>query len=83
MKGRLNNKLIWRVYARISCFEYILDTIENSIDRATNHVEEGTSELLKASQYQSKYRRKLCYLVLIAAVIAIILIIVLLVDLKR
>ncbi|KAF2902845.1 hypothetical protein ILUMI_03339 [Ignelater luminosus] len=60
-----------------------VDTIENSIDRATGHVEDGAAELLKASQYQNKYRRKLCVLVIIAAIIISILIAVVVATVKR
>lgn len=62
--------------------EYV-DTIENSIDRATGHVEDGAQELLKASRYQTRYRRKLCILVIIAIVVVSVLIGILVGTLKR
>ncbi|KAJ8985382.1 hypothetical protein NQ317_007539 [Molorchus minor] len=60
-----------------------IDTIENSIDHAAGNVEEGTEQLIKASQYQNKYRRKLLYLVVIGLIIVAILIAVLVSELKR
>ncbi|CAG9854650.1 unnamed protein product [Phyllotreta striolata] len=60
-----------------------IDTIENSIDHAAGNVEEGAEHLVKASRYQTRYRKKLFILVGIAAVIAIILIIILVVQFKK
>lgn len=48
-----------------------IDTIENSIDRAVGNVEEGTEQLIKASRYQGRRRRKLLYLVLVFTVIVV------------
>lgn len=59
------------------------DSIEDNIDTTAANVEGGTAELQKASQYQQKYRKRLCYLALIGTVILIILIIILVVELKR
>lgn len=67
---------------RFLIFEFI-DTIENSIDHAAGNVEEGTEQLIKATRYQNKYRKKLLVLVAIAAVIVIVLIAVLVTELKK
>lgn len=66
-------------------FEYVLipDTIENCIENATGNIEQGASELQKAAQYQNKFRRKLCILVIISLIIVSILIAILVVTLKR
>lgn len=48
------------------------DTIENSIDHAAGDVEAGTSELVKAAEYQAKYRRKVAILLIIAIIIGLI-----------
>lgn len=48
------------------------DTIENSIDHAAGDVEAGTSELVKAAEYQAKYRRKVAILLIIAVIIGLI-----------
>lgn len=48
------------------------DTIENSIDHVAGDVEAGRSELLKAAEYQAKYRRKVAILLLIAVIIGLI-----------
>lgn len=62
---------------------FLVDTIENSIDHAAGNIEEGTEQLIKASSYQNKYRKKLLILVAIATVIVIILIAVLVTQLKK
>ncbi|XP_055303628.1 syntaxin-12 [Sitodiplosis mosellana] len=49
-----------------------IDTIENSIDNVGNDVEAGRSELVKAAEYQAKYRRKVIILLLIAVIIGLI-----------
>lgn len=59
-----------------------IDRIENSIDQTAGNVEEGTEQLIKASGYQNKYRKKLLILVIIAIVIAAILIAILVAKLK-
>lgn len=61
-------------YMCIFKYDYalILDTIENSVDHAANDVEAGTSELQKAIQSQTKYRRKVLILLIIAVIIGII-----------
>lgn len=51
-----------------------ISNIENNIESVHDHVELGTQELLKASNYQSKFRRKLCVLLSIAITFVIILI---------
>lgn len=59
----------------IDLIEYICgfsDTIEGSIDHVANDVEGGRSELLKAAEYQAKYRRKVAILLLIAVIIGLI-----------
>lgn len=53
------------------CFAFV-DTIENSIDHVAGDVEAGRSELLKAAEYQAKYRRKVAILLLIAVIIGLI-----------
>lgn len=54
-----------------------IDSIEANVERAYGNVEQGTEQLLKASQYQKKSRKKMCILIviflIIAAVIAIII----------
>jgi t-SNARE domain-containing protein 1 len=60
-----------------------IDTIENSIDHAAGNVEEATEQLVTASRYQNKYRRKLLILMLIGLVIVAIIIVILVVQLKK
>ncbi|XP_066254619.1 syntaxin-7 [Euwallacea similis] len=61
----------------------VISTIENSIDHAGGNVAQGTEELIKASGYQNRYRKKILILVIVAAIIAIILIAVLVSELKK
>jgi len=49
-----------------------IDTIEGSIDHTAGNVESGTSELLKAAEYQARYRRKVGILLIIAVIIGLI-----------
>ncbi|KAK0062981.1 syntaxin-7-like isoform X1 [Biomphalaria pfeifferi] len=51
----------------------VLDSIEANIDNATMSVEEGTKQLSKAREYQSRARRKkFCIIIIILVVLAII-----------
>lgn len=60
----------------------MINTIENSIENVHGNVEMGAQELIKASNYQSKFRRKMCFLLLLAVVVVIIIIIVLVIKLS-
>ncbi|KAK0162718.1 hypothetical protein PV327_006473 [Microctonus hyperodae] len=60
----------------------MIDTIENSIENVHGNVELGAQELVKASNYQNKFRRKICILLVIAVAIAIILIVILVTKLS-
>ncbi|ENN78788.1 syntaxin-12 [Dendroctonus ponderosae] len=60
-----------------------IETIENSIDHAVGNVTEGAEQVRKASQYQTRYRKKLIIFVIIAVLIAIILIAILATTLKK
>ncbi|XP_052775811.1 syntaxin-7-like isoform X2 [Mya arenaria] len=46
-----------------------LDSIEANVEHATIHVEEGTKQLGKARDYQSKARRKKCCLIIVLLVV--------------
>lgn len=54
------------------CDLIVSDTIENSIDHAADDVEAGRAELIKAAEYQAKYRRKVAILLIIAVIIGTI-----------
>ena len=68
------------MYVNLREFQYIsntfsiTDSIENNIENTQGRVELGTQELIKASNYQSKFRRKLCILLTIVIIFVIILI---------
>ncbi|XP_034948640.1 syntaxin-7 [Chelonus insularis] len=59
-----------------------IDTIENSIENVHGNVGLGAEELARASNYQNKFRRKLCILLIIAFVALIILTIILVTKLS-
>ncbi|KAG9436609.1 syntaxin-12 isoform X1 [Apis mellifera carnica] len=59
-----------------------INTIDNHIENVHGNVELGAQELIKASNYQSKYRRKVFVLLLLAIIVVIILIIVLVTKLS-
>lgn len=50
----------------------VVDSIEANVERATVHVEEGTQSLRKASELQSKSRKKALIIVLILIAICIV-----------
>ncbi|XP_015111532.1 syntaxin-7 [Diachasma alloeum] len=59
-----------------------IDTIENNIENVHGNAELGAQELVKASNYQSKFRRKICILLIIAVIVLIILTIILVTKLS-
>ncbi|XP_052861961.1 syntaxin-12 isoform X2 [Anopheles cruzii] len=50
----------------------VIDTIENSIGRTAENVEDGAQELAKAATYQNRYRRKVLILLVIAVILGLI-----------
>ncbi|KYN15746.1 PREDICTED: syntaxin-7 [Trachymyrmex cornetzi] len=52
----------------------VIDSIEASVERTEVSVNEGASQVRQASMYQTKLRKKKCFLVVIAVVIVAILI---------
>lgn len=61
----------------------VLDSIEANMTSADTHVEKGTHELVKASDYQKKARSKMLCLLVIIAIVAGILVTVLVTQLKK
>lgn len=59
-----------------------INTIDNHIENVHGNVELGAQELIKGSNYQSKYRRKVFILLLLAIIVVVILIIVLVTKLS-
>ncbi|KAL7303000.1 syntaxin-7 [Trichogramma pretiosum] len=59
-----------------------INSIENNIENAHGHVELGAQELIKASNYQNKFRRKICILLVVAITFVIILILVIVLSKK-
>lgn len=51
---------------------YFPDSIESGIDNTAADIESGRAELIKAAEYQAKYRRKVAILLLIAVIIGLI-----------
>lgn len=50
----------------------MINTIEDNVEQTVGSVEDGTSELLKATQSQAKYRKKVVILLIIAVIVGII-----------
>ncbi|XP_003703289.1 syntaxin 13 [Megachile rotundata] len=59
-----------------------VNTIDNAVENIHGNVELGTQELIKGSNYQSKYRRKVYVLLLLAIIVVVILIIILVTKLS-
>ncbi|KAK8732596.1 hypothetical protein OTU49_006837 [Cherax quadricarinatus] len=51
----------------------IVDSIEDNVESAHSHVEEGREELLKAASYQNKSRRRMCLCILILIIVLAII----------
>lgn len=49
-----------------------IETIEGSIDHTASNIEAGASELLKAAELQTRYRRKVAILLIIAVIVGLI-----------
>ncbi|XP_008203602.2 syntaxin-7 [Nasonia vitripennis] len=59
-----------------------INSIENNIENVHGLVEGGAQELIKASNYQNKFRRKVCILLIIATAFVIILILIIVLSNK-
>ncbi|XP_032682150.1 syntaxin-12 isoform X2 [Odontomachus brunneus] len=59
-----------------------IDTIDNHIENVHGNVELGAQELVKGSNYQSKFRRKVYILMLLAIIVVIVLIVILVTKLS-
>ncbi|XP_036146088.1 syntaxin-12 [Monomorium pharaonis] len=59
-----------------------IDTIDNHIENVHGNVELGAQELEKGSNYQSKFRRKVYILLLLAIIVAIVLTVILVIKLS-
>ncbi|XP_076302507.1 syntaxin-12-like [Lasioglossum baleicum] len=59
-----------------------INTVDNHIENVHENVELGAQELIKGTNYQSKYRRKVFILLLLAIIVVVILIIVLVTKLS-
>ncbi|KAM0725010.1 Syntaxin-12 [Formica fusca] len=59
-----------------------IDTIDNHIENIHGNVELGAQELVKGSNYQSKFRRKVYILLLLAIIVAIVLTVILVIKLS-
>lgn len=61
----------------------VLDSIEANIDNAQMSVQEGTTQLSKARDYQSKARRKKCCLLIIGLVVLAVVVIIIAVSVTQ
>ncbi|XP_044011603.1 syntaxin-12 [Aphidius gifuensis] len=69
------NQIMRELGALVHVQSTTIDTIENNIENVHGDVELGAQELIKASNYQTKFRRKICYILLVAVIVILILII--------
>ncbi|XP_012279652.1 syntaxin-12 [Orussus abietinus] len=70
------NQIMRELGALVSQQGDAINTIENSIENVHGNVELGAQELVKASNYQSKFRRKICLILLLVIVSVVVLTIV-------
>ncbi|XP_066592834.1 syntaxin-12 [Prorops nasuta] len=59
-----------------------INSIENQIENVQGNVEMGAQELIKGSNYQSKFRRKIFILLLLAIIVVIVLVVILVTKLS-
>lgn len=69
------NQIMRELGALVHVQSSTIDTIENNIENVHGDVELGAQELIKASNYQTKFRRKICYILIVAVIVILILII--------
>lgn len=50
-----------------------IESIEGNISNVADNVEEGHNELIKAENYQQKYRKKVLFILLLCIIVAIII----------
>ncbi|XP_014669928.1 PREDICTED: syntaxin-12-like [Priapulus caudatus] len=61
----------------------VVDTIEANVEKAATEVEEGATQLQRASKYQKSYRKKLCCLVVILSIVGVIITIIVVLSVKK
>ncbi|KAK2187318.1 hypothetical protein NP493_169g00003 [Ridgeia piscesae] len=61
----------------------VIDTIQDNVESAYGHVDEGNEQLIQASKYQRKARKKMCILVLILLVVGCVLALIIGLSLKH
>lgn len=59
-----------------------IDSIEANVEQAYSHVEQGTSQLGKAADYQRKSRKKMCCLLIILLIVAAIITLIIILATK-
>lgn len=67
------NEIMRDLSSMVTAQGEIVDSIEDNVESAAGHVEEGREELIKAVRYQNKSRRKLCIFILILVVVLAII----------
>jgi len=72
----------YKIHFVIEPNDFFLDTIDNHIENIHGNVELGAQELEKGSNYQSKFRRKVYILLLLAIIVAIVLTVILVIKLS-
>lgn len=67
------NEIMRDLSAMVHTQGEMVDSIEQNVETAHGHVEEGRQELVKAAAYQNKSRRRLCFCILLLVVVLIII----------
>lgn len=61
----------------------VIDSIQDNVETAYGHVDEGNEQLIQASKYQRKARKKMCILVLILVVVGCVIALIIGLSLKH
>ena len=61
----------------------VIDTIEANVEQTHGNVEAGNEQLVSASRYQRKARKKMCILAVVLVVIAGVLALIIYLSIKN
>ncbi|KAK7078473.1 Syntaxin-7 [Halocaridina rubra] len=67
------NEVMRDLSAMVTSQGEIIDSIEDNVESAHGHVEEGREQLIKAAAYQNKSRRRLCCCIALLVIVLLII----------
>jgi len=76
------NEIFRELGALVHAQGEVLDTIDSNVEAASNNVESGNAQLIKAAEYQRKSRKKMCCLAMVFLIIAAVVTVVVILSLK-